>query len=156
MHPHNVSACKHMLSGCQRLVVITGAGISTDSGIPDYRSPGRPAHKPTMHHEFMKSEGARKRYWARGMIGKILFVFCWWARVWYCIEGESKWCTFSLGGLWENWETRSIDYSGTHSPNCDISLLQLFLSFSLAHFLTFLFSLSLSLFSLSLNIHSSV
>lgn len=58
-----------LLQQSQRLVVVTGAGVSTDSGIPDYRSPGRPPHRPTQHSEFMSKERARVRYWARSMIG---------------------------------------------------------------------------------------
>lgn len=50
------------------------AGISTESGIPDYRSEGvglyaRKNHKPIQHQEFVKSAEARKRYWARNYIG---------------------------------------------------------------------------------------
>ena len=59
-----------LIRSSNRLVVITGAGISTDSGIPDYRSPGRPPHRPTEHREFMTLERARIRYWARSMIGE--------------------------------------------------------------------------------------
>lgn len=54
-----------------RLFVLTGAGCSTDSGIPDYRD-GAGAWKrrqPMTFQEFQRSEAARRRYWARSMRG---------------------------------------------------------------------------------------
>ena len=54
-----------VLRRAQAGVAFTGAGISTESGIPDFRSPGGvwSRHKPVMYDDFLRSRGERVRYW---------------------------------------------------------------------------------------------
>jgi NAD-dependent deacetylase len=64
---NGAATLKQMLAEAKRAVVFTGAGISTESGIPDFRSPGGVWTKmaPIYFDEFLASEEARRETWRR-------------------------------------------------------------------------------------------
>jgi NAD-dependent SIR2 family protein deacetylase len=64
----DLSAVLHLLGG-RRFVALSGAGMSTDSGIPDYRGPSSPVRRPMTYSEFVSGPEARQRYWARSHLG---------------------------------------------------------------------------------------
>lgn len=69
---------RDFVESSRRLFVLTGAGISTESGIRDYRSEGVGLYavsndRPVQHQDFVKSDLKRQRYWARNYAGWPIF-----------------------------------------------------------------------------------
>jgi NAD-dependent deacetylase len=67
----NAQALADLLRPARRVVVFTGAGISTESGIPDFRSPGGlwSQIKPITYQEFVADEDRRREAWSRAFSG---------------------------------------------------------------------------------------
>ena len=65
---YSVERAREILAN-RTALIITGAGISTDSGIPDYRGEGRVQKHPLTFDEFMGSKSNQARYWARSYVG---------------------------------------------------------------------------------------
>jgi NAD-dependent deacetylase len=63
----DVARLREMIGSANRIVAFTGAGISTESGIPDFRSPGGiwTKYKPIYFDDFMSSDEMRRESWRR-------------------------------------------------------------------------------------------
>ena len=63
-----IDKAAELIAAAQKVVVFTGAGVSTESGIPDFRSPGGiwTKYQPIMFQDFMSSEEMRRESWRRG------------------------------------------------------------------------------------------
>lgn len=72
LNPADIERAAEIL-GRGPFAVLTGAGISTDSGIPDYRGENSPRREPMTFDEFLSSEARRKRYWAGSALGWKMF-----------------------------------------------------------------------------------
>jgi NAD-dependent deacetylase len=68
-HPPEVERLAALIAEAGRIVAFTGAGISTESGIPDFRSPGGiwDRYQPILLQDFMATAEARRETWRRGM-----------------------------------------------------------------------------------------
>ncbi len=67
-----LEALAQLILSSRRLLVISGAGISTESGVPDYRSPSgaySTGFKPMSHQDFLRNAKNRARYWERSFWG---------------------------------------------------------------------------------------
>ncbi|GAX72551.1 hypothetical protein CEUSTIGMA_g7.t1 [Chlamydomonas eustigma] len=72
LQAHQLEELVHLIQTSKRCIVLTGAGVSTESNIPDYRGPQgayTTGFKPMTHQQFMSSAANRARYWARSFIG---------------------------------------------------------------------------------------
>ena len=91
-----------LLAG-RRVVALTGAGLSTDSGIPDYRGPDSPPRSPMTYAEFVSGSVAQQRYWARSHIG--------WQRLGRAVPntGHRAMATLEQAGVVSTLITQNVD-----------------------------------------------
>jgi len=100
----SLDALTSLLRG-RRLAVLAGAGISTESGIPDYRGPEtrHVARRPVQYDDFVRDAAARQRYWARASRG--------WARMAEARpnDGHRALARLEAAGLVEGVVTQNVD-----------------------------------------------
>ncbi len=65
----SLDQARRLVRDVSSVVVLTGAGISTDSGVPDYRGPGSLRATPMLYEEFVSDGVNQRRYWARSYQG---------------------------------------------------------------------------------------
>ena len=85
------------------VAVLTGAGVSTDSGIPDYRGEGAPVRSPMTFQHFLSDLDYRKRYWAGSHLG--------WKRFSAATPnaGHRALADLELGGIVDGIITQNVD-----------------------------------------------
>ena len=100
----DLGALVDLLRG-RRLAVLAGAGISTESGIPDYRGPETKhvERRPVQYDDFVRDATARQRYWARASRG--------WARMTGALpnDGHRALARLEAAGLVEGVVTQNVD-----------------------------------------------
>lgn len=98
----------------RRLVVLTGAGLSTDSGIPDYRGPDSPPRSPMTYDQFVSGPVAQQRYWARSHLG--------WQRMGTAVpnEGHRAVAALESAGLLTTLVTQNVDGLHERAGNRDV------------------------------------
>ena len=99
------------------LAALTGAGLSTDSGIPDYRGPGSPRRTPMTYQEFLSGPAAQRRYWARSHVG--------WARMAHAEpnDGHRALADLERTGVLRGLITQNVD--GLHAAAGSSALIDL-------------------------------
>lgn len=85
------------------VLALTGAGISTDSGIPDYRGPDSPPRKPMTYQQFVGDFAFRRHYWARNHVG--------WHHVdrTVCNDGHLALAELEVAGVLSGVVTQNVD-----------------------------------------------
>lgn len=100
------------------VTVLTGAGMSTASGIPDYRGPdGSRRVQPMQYAEFLGSAESRRRYWARSYVGWSRF------RAAGPNDAHRAVATLQLGGQVEELITQNVD--GLHQGAGSLDVIEL-------------------------------
>jgi NAD-dependent SIR2 family protein deacetylase len=87
----------------KRVVVLTGAGVSTDSGIPDYRGAGAPVRTPMTFDHFRSDPRGRQRYWAGSHLGWRHFSAA------QPNDGHRALAALELGGIVNGIVTQNVD-----------------------------------------------
>lgn len=92
-----------LLTDSGSVAVLSGAGMSTDSGIPDYRGPTAPKANPMLYADFVRSAENRRRYWSRSYRG--------WARMGTAVPnaGHLSLARLGTGGPVSGVITQNVD-----------------------------------------------